>query len=126
MDAQINELKRKIPKYRVVSITCQTRSCKLATLSHDQLMFFYNEPLLKKIELHALLASATPFMAAQSEKAKENFLRMYSIEVLKKGKVLALEGRLQERAYIVVKGDIAFYRRLYKLESTNKRERDKE
>ena len=89
-------------------------------------MFFYNEPLLKKIELHALLASATPFMAAQSEKAKENFLRMYNIEVLNKGKVLALEGRLQERAYIVVKGDIAYYRRLYKLESTNNEARDKE
>ena len=51
---------------------------------------------------------------------------MYSVEILKKGKIVALEGRLQERAYIVVKGDIAFYKRLYNLESKNNEERDKE
>ena len=65
-------------------------------------------------------------MAAQSEKAKENFLRMYTVDILSKGKILALEGRLQERAYIVIKGDIAFYKRLYNLESKNNEERDNE
>ena len=89
-------------------------------------MLFYNEPLLKKIELHDQLAAATSFMAAQSEKAKENFLRMYTVDILTKGKILALEGRLQERAYIVIKGDIAFYKRLYNLESKNNEERDNE
>ena len=65
-------------------------------------------------------------MAAQSEKAKESFLRMYTVDILSKGKILALEGRLQERAYIVIKGDIAFYKRLYNLESKNNEERDNE
>ena len=51
---------------------------------------------------------------------------MFTLDIAKKGKILALENRFQERAYIVVTGKVMYYKKLYTMESNNCEAREKE
>ena len=76
--------------------------------------------------MHELVVKLNPPMPKQSEKAKEIFLKLFTLDVAKKGKILALEHRAQERAYIVLTGKVMYYKKIYTLESNNCETREKE
>ena len=89
-------------------------------------MRFHDEELLRRDSLHDLVLSLNPPMPKQSEKAKEIFLKMFTLDDAKKGKILALETRVQERAFIVLMGKVMIYKKLYKMTSNDCEARDKE
>ena len=51
---------------------------------------------------------------------------MFTLDVAKKGKILALEHHVQQRAHIVVTGKVMYYKKIYTMESNNCEARTKE
>ena len=56
-------------------------------------------------------------MPSQTQKAKENFLKYFSIEIANKGRVLALEGSKFEHPFVLLHGRAVSYKRLLKMEA---------
>ena len=89
-------------------------------------MVYYQCDLLKKGKMVEAIRDLNPSMQKQSDKAKEIFLKMFTLDIVKKGKILTLENKLQQKAFIVLDGKVMIYKKLYKMESNNCEARDKE
>ena len=56
-------------------------------------------------------------MEESASKAIQSFLNLFRMDIYTKGSILALENTMQNKAFIVVKGDVFCYKKLFSLES---------
>lgn len=63
-------------------------------------------------------------MAYRSEKVAEQFLKAFNLDIFSKGKVLTIEKTAPEKAYIILKGDVLCYKKLFRLPGSNNEAKD--
>ena len=112
--------------HEIKSILCMTRSCKLAILKHDLFHDLVNAKYLKEDFLTSKILEVSPPMETQSKKLIRSFLNMFRMDIHPKGTILALEKSDHNRAFLVVKGDVACFKKLYSLQSKDCEERNLE
>jgi hypothetical protein len=65
-------------------------------------------------------------MEVQTVKAHSSFLGLFCFQQLSKGSIIALEKTSCTRVHIVIKGEVACYKKLYTMESNDCEERTNE
>jgi hypothetical protein len=74
-----------------------------------------NNPGLLAVNLHSAIYKISPPMDLRSDKACQQFLKIFNFNFYRKGKVLQIEKTTAQRAYIIIEGDVMTYKKLYRL-----------
>ena len=111
----------------LISVQCSTRVGKLLNLNaHYHRCLLQHTDLLSKYTLHPMILSLNSPIQHSTSKAINNFLDLFHLRVLSKGKLLSTEIGRQPTPTILVKGEIMAYKRIVQFHSMPFESKDKD